>query len=488
MVATYTDVDPVTGARITVPVTPLKPLPVTGSGGGGGSSSPFAVTGNTTLAVTTASARVALPNTDASLLIQNTGSVDAYVKLGNASVTAATTDTLVAAGTKLVLATGTAVDLAAITAAGSTTLAITQGTGTPAGWGGGGGAAGTSSDTRTAAANITAADVGTAATVGQSGVSLVTGTPTANSFQTFALNGQSAGALTVTGTFVATAKIEASFDVGLTYVPVSGLLRGTSLTTSTITAPGIFSVDLTGATYLRVRAPAYTSGTMAVALTVSPASGMTKVLNGLHIVDSAAAEVDWAAVVPVSQSGVFTVQPGNTANTTPWLVTTSSTAKVAYSASITGLVPAAAATDIFTLIGSATKTIRVTRIQISGVATAAAAVDVQIIKRSTAGSGGTSTSPTMVPNDSLDGAATALAKAFTANPTVGTIVGLIRSQKITLTTGAGAIPLVQTLIEFGTNFARAITLRGAAEQIAINWNAQTVTGNSVNIDIEWTEE
>lgn len=137
----------------------------------------------------------------------------------------------------------------------------------------------TRSDTRTAAANITAADVATASVAGQSGVTLVTGAPTALSSITWPVNGQSSAALTVTGTFVETAQIEASFDNGLTYVPTSALLRGTSTLTALVTGDGVLSVDLTGATHIRLRATSYTSGTLQAALTVSPAPGMTKILN-----------------------------------------------------------------------------------------------------------------------------------------------------------------------------------------------------------------
>ena len=104
--------------------------------------------------------------------------------------------------------------------------------------------------------------------------------------------------------------------------------------------------------------------------------------------------------------------------------------KATYCATITGLVPPAAATDIFTIIGSATKTIRISRIQFSGRATAAAACDVSIVKRSTADTGGTpGTVPTIVPLDSTDAAATAVCATYTAVPTLGTAVGAIRSQE-----------------------------------------------------------
>lgn len=158
-----------------------------------------------------------------------------------------------------------------------------------------------------------------------------------------------------------------------------------------------------------------------------------------------------------------------------------------YSASVTGLAPAVAATDIFLINGSATKTVRITRIQISGIATAAGAYAVQLIKRSAANSGGTSTAPTVVPHDSTDAAATAVVLAYTANPTPGTAVGTMQVKTITVSTAAGAIPIVPTEMNFEMRDEQPIVLRGTAQGLAINLNGVTMTGGVLSIDITWTE-
>jgi hypothetical protein len=141
-------------------------------------------------------------------------------------------------------------------------------------------------DVRPSSSNITAVDSGTTSAAGQSGVNIVSGTPTANSFQTQPINNQSSGAITVKGTFVANLAIEASFNGGVDYVPTSALLRGTNIRTATISGPGVFSIDVTGATHVRVRATSYTSGTPSVQMAFSNAPGMTKILNGVQLVDS----------------------------------------------------------------------------------------------------------------------------------------------------------------------------------------------------------
>jgi hypothetical protein len=98
----------------------------------------FTPTGAASLSVSNVSGRVALPNTDATVIIQNTGTVNAFFKLGDGSVTAATTDYSLPAGTWIAVKITTEVDLAAITAASTTTFKVIQGTGTPQMTGGGG--------------------------------------------------------------------------------------------------------------------------------------------------------------------------------------------------------------------------------------------------------------------------------------------------------------------------------------------------------------
>jgi hypothetical protein len=166
--------------------------------------------------------------------------------------------------------------------------------------------------------------------------------------------------------------------------------------------------------------------------------------------------------------------------------------KPTYSASITGLVVAAAATDIFTITGSASKTIRVLKIRISGNQSTASTENVLVIKRSAANSGGTSTSQTAVPHDSNDAAASATVLAYTVSPSLGAAVGTVRSEKLVLTAAAtgGAFTGTLNILElvFGHGPSKAIVLRGTSQVLAINLNAQTLTGSSINIDIEWTEE
>lgn len=141
-----------------------SPVPVAVDAGGNvgvnclsGCSGPaqFTPTGSATLAVTTSSARVALPSASGTALLQNVGASDLTFRLGDSTVAAATTDYYLPVGGKIVIATGTNTYVAGVTASGSSTLSITTGTGVPV-IAGGGGSSGTSGTGLATAANQTA--------------------------------------------------------------------------------------------------------------------------------------------------------------------------------------------------------------------------------------------------------------------------------------------------------------------------------------------
>lgn len=161
--------------------------------------------------------------------------------------------------------------------------------------------------------------------------------------------------------------------------------------------------------------------------------------------------------------------------------------KATYSAAVTGLTVAAAPTDIFTITGSATKTIRITRISFTGSETTATQRDVVLLKRSAANTGGTSTTQTNVPHDSTSAAGTATIRSYTVNPTgLGALVGALRSRKVfiaTTTTNSD-----EMILDFGDKPAQALVIRGTGEVVSINLNSVASAGSSLNISVEWTEE
>ena len=157
-----------------------------------------------------------------------------------------------------------------------------------------------------------------------------------------------------------------------------------------------------------------------------------------------------------------------------------------YRASIVGLAPAASATDFFTIGGVAGHQVRVHWIKCNGISTAAATAIVQVSKRSTLDTAGTSTSPTTVRLNALNPVASAVVKAYTANPTLGTLIGVIDADELTTNTVAtSAFANKGVFFDFTNQY---LVLDSATAMLALNANAASLTsGASLNCTIEWDE-
>lgn len=159
--------------------------------------------------------------------------------------------------------------------------------------------------------------------------------------------------------------------------------------------------------------------------------------------------------------------------------------KATYGATDDALTPAATPTDVVIINGSATKTIRIKSITVSGIAATAGSMDLTLVKRTAANSGGTAATVHWAKFDSADNNATAVVQSYSANPTTG--AGYAISTK-TLNFGlAGAAGTVTW--DFSNRNDKAIVLRGTAQGLALNFNGNTVpTTGKFSFGIEWTEE
>ena len=152
------------------------------------------------------------------------------------------------------------------------------------------------------------------------------------------------------------------------------------------------------------------------------------------------------------------------------------------------------------MFGSATKTIRITRIEVSGSSTAATAatLTLQLVKRSTIGTIGSAvlTPLTAVPHDSGNAAGTAVVNTVgTANyTTVGTLVGQIQARMFSFTltpfTATDFPECVPTVFDFTNRNEQGIVLRGVTQQVALLFNGAPAmpAGALFNINITYTEE
>lgn len=186
-------------------------------------------------------------------------------------------------------------------------------------------------------------------------------------------------------------------------------------------------------------------------------------------------------------------------NTVPSVgLITATLTKNTYNAVSIGLVPAASATDIFCITGSATKTIKVAGLTVYGVAGTLTSVPAVVLRRATVDSGGTAASTIANPantigkSDTSNPTATATLIAYTANPTINDASPTyIRAGYITTPTVAAGTTPTNTPFTFGANlpqFTQQLTLRGAADQICLNLQAASITSGVLNITVTWTEE
>lgn len=198
--------------------------------------------------------------------------------------------------------------------------------------------------------------------------------------------------------------------------------------------------------------------------------------------------------VQAAESGTWTVQPGNTANTAPWLANASNTRMATYAVDAIGYTAYATPTDMIGICGSGTKTIVITFMSMRIQSTAAALQNLYFIKRSTADTGGTATNPAGVPYDSTNAAATATVSVYTVVPgALGTAIGTLRVNEATSAVLTGT-PTNSSLITNGPSAGNAltpsqpITLRGTGECLYMNYNGAALTsGFTAGYTIEWEE-
>jgi hypothetical protein len=170
-------------------------------------------------------------------------------------------------------------------------------------------------------------------------------------------------------------------------------------------------------------------------------------------------------------------------------------AKTTYRFAQLAVAPYAAPTDFIQIGGSATKTVRIKKIKLSGGATAAGNMPVQLIRRSTSyttlGSAALN-AVTAGQHDTGDAGVTATVKyVSTANITslgtpVGGPLGADRIQMPALGSGIGFTPLV---FDFCRNQDKAIILRGATDFLWINLNGAAIpSGGVIDFEIELEED
>lgn len=156
------------------------------------------------------------------------------------------------------------------------------------------------------------------------------------------------------------------------------------------------------------------------------------------------------------------------------------TRSTTYAVSASPVTPVANASDIFTIVGSATKTVVVKRITISGAATLQGSYTIALVKRTAADSGGTYVTQTAVPLDSNDAAATAAFYSYSANPVTASALATLQTviQPLGVING-GNTTNAPLILDFSIGNIKAIYLRGTSQVLSINGQQITAPSGAI---------
>jgi hypothetical protein len=175
------------------------------------------------------------------------------------------------------------------------------------------------------------------------------------------------------------------------------------------------------------------------------------------------------------------------------LVRTSEHRKATFRYGLLAAAMVATPTDVIVIQGSATRTLRIKLIKLSGVATAQGNMPVQLVRRSTAGTLGSAVLTAITPaqHDTSDAAATGVvSRVGTANyTTLGTAAGIVGAGRLGMpASGTGATG--QSLVwDFATRQDKAVILRGTSDFLCINFNGAAIpAGGVIDVEIEIEED
>lgn len=186
-------------------------------------------------------------------------------------------------------------------------------------------------------------------------------------------------------------------------------------------------------------------------------------------------------------------------NTVPQVGTISNLDKqYTYAAVSISLATAASATDVFCIAGSASRTISVKEIRISGTGTANS-VPFVLVRRAILDTGGTAATSTALPvagkNYSVDPASVATLVAYTANPTINDasptyLKAEVFNAAAANAQGGGTLVWVagEAISFFSKGWDIPKSAAGATQQICINMNGVTLASPVVTISMAWIEQ
>jgi hypothetical protein len=230
----------------------------------------------------------------------------------------------------------------------------------------------------------------------------------------------------------------------------------------------------------RVTAIAWSSGTASITLNANTGVNATQVFNYYP-----ASLLTTSNVADINGSGITS----STSNNHRGLdVTITSPIIPTYRAATGTWTIPATPTDMVTIQGSATKTIKILNITLMASQTTAGANSFFLIRRSAANTGGTASTVSAGSMAAANAGATAVVKFYTVNPTgLGAANGTLDIAYLNTAAPGGAILPYQWILD--SNLGQPIILSGTSDFLALNFNGATLpSGLKVALTIEWSEE
>ena len=168
-----------------------------------------------------------------------------------------------------------------------------------------------------------------------------------------------------------------------------------------------------------------------------------------------------------------------------WTATLPAMRPASYSASTITVTIAASPTDIAALCGNANNTVLLYNIRASCNQTTAGTILLSVAKRSSGYTGAWSTM-TAAPQDSNYSAVQSTAVFFTANPTVGTLLGYLDDYRLFCPPSTTSSPN-DIYISPADWRMKPIVLRGSSQCVGLNLQSNTVTGGAFAVTFSWME-
>lgn len=182
-------------------------------------------------------------------------------------------------------------------------------------------------------------------------------------------------------------------------------------------------------------------------------------------------------------------------NIETYVMSTDRVGAAMYRASASFTPQATAAVTVLSIQGSATKTVRVRRLEVSGVSTANASVIMRLIRSSALGAGGTTVNPTVAKLDPRSAAATAVVAHYTTTlKAAGTSTDgpLTTHRLFTSVVTTPTITPVRNLVfpEAGVPVGQSIVLNGTADflEYQLVGGGNLSAGTVLEYVIEWEED